>query len=145
MNSRLARPGAARQGNIKAEGKALPSQLLDEWRREKWRENKQMAALHRCSRVEPKAAANKDARSQTAPAFEPTFGALVTKGLVHPIAGATFLHARETNALDFKFPPDQGSQVCTPDKNIPARRLRLGLRKIQIHAALRRTPPTRTK
>src|ERR1043166_5573544 len=85
-----------------------------------------------CSGVEPKTAANEDARSQTASAFEPAFGALVTKGLVHPMAGAAFLHAGETNALDFKFPPDQRSQVCAPHKNIAARRLRPGLRKIQF-------------
>lgn len=62
-----------------------------------------------------------DASAQSTSALEPGFGLLMGEGTIHPIAGATFLDAGKTHALDFELTADERVQIDAFGEDIAAR------------------------
>ena len=77
-----------------------------------------------------------DAGTEAAFAFEPRFGLFVAEGVVHPVAGATFLDTGEANALNLEFLTNHRAQVEANGDDVAASAGGMRVREIQFVAQL---------
>ena len=68
---------------------------------------------------------------QPRPPAQPFLRARTERG-IHPMTRTALLHAFKPHALNFKSFPDERGQICPANKGIAPRRLRLGIRQMQL-------------